>query len=75
MVASDVQPAALTAGALVLAVSPSGRPRVAPAEVDEDALVGERAIAVAAAFERGAGVGVLHLGAVEVGTSLPPALA
>ncbi len=75
MVASDVQPAALTSGALALAVSPSGRPRVAPAEADEDALDGEHAVAVAAAFERGAGAGVLHLGAVEVGTSLPPAFA
>ena len=75
MVASDVQPAALTPGALALAVSPSGRPRVAPAEADEDALDGDRAAALSTAFERGAGAGVLHLGAVEVGTSLPPAFA
>jgi SNF2-related domain/SNF2 Helicase protein/Helicase conserved C-terminal domain len=73
MVASDVQPAVRTPGALAFAVSPSGRPRVAPAEADEDALDGDRAAAVAAAFERGAGAGVLHLGAVEVGTSLPAA--
>jgi len=59
---------------LSLAVSPSGRPRVVEAADGEDALRGDRAARVAAAFERGgAGEGVLHLGAVEVGTDLPPA--
>ncbi len=63
------------AGPWALAVSPSGRPRIAAAEADDDALTGDRAAVLAAAFDRGAGSGVLHLGAVEVGTSLPPAFA
>src|SRR5580704_6713780 len=61
--------------AQALSVLPSGRPRIAAAEEGDDALDGDRALAVGAAFERGAGAGVLHLGAVEVGTSLPPAFA
>jgi superfamily II DNA or RNA helicase len=60
---------------LTLVVSPSGLPRLAPAGPDGDVVAGERGEAIAAAFERGAGPGVLHLGAVEVETSLPPALA
>jgi superfamily II DNA or RNA helicase len=59
--------------AFALVVSPSGLPRLALAESDDDAVTGERGAAIAAAFEPGAGAGVLHLGAVEVGTSLPPA--
>ncbi len=70
MAAPDAPSAALT-----LAVSPSGRPRIAAAEGDEEALTGERASAIRDAFERGPGAGVLHLGAVEVGTSLPPSFA
>jgi hypothetical protein len=70
MAAPDAPSAALT-----LAVSPSGRPRIAVAEGDEEALTGERASAVRDAFERSPGAGVLYLGAVEVGTSLPPAFA
>jgi len=60
---------------LSLAVSSSGRPRLVATASIEDALVGERATAVHDAFERGSGAGVLHLGAVEVGTKLPPAFA
>jgi superfamily II DNA or RNA helicase len=60
---------------LSLAVSSSGRPRVSPAADTEGALVGPRADAVRQAFERSTGAGVLHLGAVEVGTELPPAFA
>src|SRR5450432_303150 len=60
---------------LTLVVSPSGMPRLADAGPDDDAVTGSLAAAVAAAFESGAGAGVLHLGAVEVGTALPPAFA
>jgi hypothetical protein len=61
--------------ALALAVSPSGRPRLVNAAEGDDASTGDRAAAVAAAFQRGPGAGVLHLGAVEVGTPLPAAFA
>jgi len=60
---------------LTLVVSPSGHPRVVVAVDERDAVTGAKGSAVAAAFEGGAGTGVLHLGAVEVGTSLPPAFA
>jgi hypothetical protein len=59
--------------ALTLAVSPSGVPRLVPAAPDDDAVVRDRGAAVVAAFESGPGAGVLHLGAVEVGTDWPPA--
>jgi superfamily II DNA or RNA helicase len=59
-----------------LLVSSSGRPRVAAApEGGEDALEGERVRPIEGAFENGTGSGVLYLGAVEVGTALPPAFA
>ena len=58
-----------------LVVSPSGHPRVVVAVDDRDAVTGAKGSAVATAFEGGAGRGVLHLGAVEVATSLPPAFA
>jgi hypothetical protein len=58
-----------------LQVSPSGVPRALPAAADEEVLTGQSASALASAFEAGAGYGVLHLGAVEVGTALPPAFA
>lgn len=58
---------------LSLVVSPTGRPRVVDAGEGEDALAGDRAARIATAFERGAGAGVLHLGAVEVSEDLPPA--
>ena len=67
-------PAASTP-ALALAVSRSGLPRLVPASSTTEALAGPRAMAVQAAFERGSGAGVLHLGSVEVGTELPPAFA
>jgi non-specific serine/threonine protein kinase len=57
--------------ALALAVSPSGNPYVRAAEDGDDVLDGPRVALIAAAFDRGVGAGVLHLGAVEVGTSLP----
>jgi len=56
-----------------LVVSPSGLPRVVPAAGDDDVVAGDRGNAIAGAFEGGAGRGALHLGAVEVGTNLPPA--
>ncbi len=60
---------------LTLVVSPSGLPRVVAGEGDPDRVTGDRGSAIAAAFAAGAGKGTLHLGAVEVGTSLPPAFA
>ena len=58
-----------------LVVSPSGLPRVVAAGGDDEVVAGDQGSAIAAAFEGGAGKGALHLGAVEVGTSLPPAFA
>jgi superfamily II DNA or RNA helicase len=60
---------------LSLTVSASGHPRVAPGGEEDEALSGDRAAAIRDAFERGPGFGVLHLGAVEVGTPLPPSFA
>ena len=62
------------AASVTLAVAPSGSPRVVPTGPDDEGLDGDRGAAIAAAFEAGAGSGLLHLGAVEVGTALPPAL-
>jgi hypothetical protein len=70
-----VNAAPAAAPRLTLVVSPSGHPRVVVAADERDAVTGAKGSAVAAAFEGGAGTGVLHLGAVEVGTSLPPAFA
>ena len=55
-------------------LSPHGRLSLAP---DEDALELDPALAarLVAAFSPGSGPGLLHLGAREVGTALPPALA
>jgi hypothetical protein len=58
-----------------LVVSPSGLPRVIPAGGGEDVVTGDSGRAIAEAFQGGAGRGALHLGAVEVGTNLPPAFA
>jgi non-specific serine/threonine protein kinase len=58
-----------------LIVSPTGHPRLTAAGPDDDALDGKKGAAIVAAFEKSAGAGVLHLGAVEVGTDLPPAFA
>jgi|CZKU01.1.fsa_nt_gi hypothetical protein len=58
---------------LTLAVAPSGLPRLVPAAADDDAVGNDRSAALLAAFETGPGAGVLHLGAVEVGTDWPPA--
>jgi hypothetical protein len=58
-----------------LLVSASGHPRVTLDAVNEEALEGPRARAVSDAFHESIGQGVLHLGAVEVGTELPPAFA
>ncbi len=56
-----------------LAVSPSGLPRLVPAAPDDDPIARDRRAALVEAFEIGPGAGVLHLGAVEVGTDWPPA--
>jgi non-specific serine/threonine protein kinase len=64
------------AAGFALVVTPSGHPRVVPAASHDDhAVAGENGRTIARAFEGGAGKGVLHLGAVEVGTKLPPAFA
>jgi hypothetical protein len=79
----DARPA-LGARAFALVVSPTGAPRVvarsrrgdgAEGADGDDTVDGDRGAAIAAAFEGGAGAGVLHLGAVEVGTTLPSAFA
>jgi non-specific serine/threonine protein kinase len=57
--------------AFALAVSPSGVPYLRAPQDGDAVLDGPRAAPIAEAFERGAGAGVLHLGAVEVGTPLP----
>ena len=56
---------------LALAVSPSGVPYTRAPEDGDDALDAAPVVRIATAFARGAGAGVLHLGAVEVGTPLP----
>ena len=68
MKAANAPPLALT-----LAVSPSGLPHLVPAAPDDDVVAGDRSSALVAAFAGGPGAGVLHLGAVEVGTDWPPA--
>ena len=57
--------------AFALAVSPSGVPFLRAPQESDEVIDGSRAAAIAAAFEGGSGAGVLHLGAVEVGTPLP----
>jgi superfamily II DNA or RNA helicase len=66
-----VSGAAPELSAITIAVAPSGAPYVRGPEESEDAIDGARAVAIAAAFARGAGAGILHLGAVEVTTPLP----
>jgi hypothetical protein len=61
--------------ALSLVVSSSGHPRVVASAGAEDALSSPHAPAIQAAFAESSGRGVLHLGAVEVGSELPPAFA
>jgi superfamily II DNA or RNA helicase len=60
--------------ALAPALSPHGMLSLKPSE-DATALDGARGARLEAAFARGAGHGLLHLGADEVGASLPPQLA
>ena len=59
---------------LALALSPSGQLRLVEAP-DAAPVDSRRARAIAAAFARGSAAGLFHLGAVEVSTELPPALA
>ncbi|PYM61764.1 MAG: ATP-dependent helicase [Candidatus Rokuibacteriota bacterium] len=59
---------------LTLAVSPSGRLRLLESP-DASPLDPQPAEAISAAFARGPAAGLFHLGAVEVSTRLPPALA
>lgn len=59
---------------LTLHLTPKGRllPEV---EADAPPLIEDLAARLSAAFARGAGAGLLHLGAAEVGVALPPAWA
>jgi hypothetical protein len=59
--------------AWTLGVSPTGRLHLVQDSTDAGGLASGSAIVLA--FERGAGAGVLHLGVVEVGTTLPPPFA
>ncbi len=71
-----MKPASPTTRGVALLVSPSGLPRVASAsDPHGNSVDAARGTAIAAAFERGAGFGVLHLGAVEVGTEASARLA
>jgi len=58
-----------------LALTPAGHLHLRPAEDGEPAPDAAVARRVAAAFERGPGAGLLHLGAAEARTALPPVLA
>ena len=61
---------------LALAVTPTGSLHLVPAGGDAVGTLGAEARArIASAFARGADHGLLHLGAVEVATALPPSLA
>ena len=60
--------------ALAPLLTPHGHLLLAP-DADEHPWSAEIQDRVAAAFARGAGHGLLHLGATEVGAALPPALA
>jgi superfamily II DNA or RNA helicase len=59
---------------LTLAVSPSGKLRLVES-ADEEPLDPKPAEAIAAAFARAPAEGLFHLGAAEIATRLPPALA
>ena len=65
---------AVNAPSLCLCLTPHGRLMLAPGE-DGAALSGERAARLEAGFARGTGHGLLLLGAVEVGSVLPPVFA
>ena len=70
-----VASAASTEPAASLAVAPSGRPYLVRVDGGEQGLAADQARAVVEAFERSTGAGVLHLGAAEVRTALPPPMA
>jgi non-specific serine/threonine protein kinase len=59
---------------LSLALTPQGHLRLA-GDAESPPLAAELTDRLAAAFERGAGHGLLHLGAREVGSAMPPAFA
>jgi non-specific serine/threonine protein kinase len=58
-----------------IALSPAGHVLLRPAEAHEPTPEPAAALRIRAAFERGHGVGLLHLGAAEARTALPPAFA
>ena len=64
-----------SAGAVELALSPSGRLHLESATEPAAAVVDQVAERLAAAFGKGAGHGLLHLGTSEVGAALPAAFA
>ena len=57
---------------VTLSLSPSGALRLSPRSAGDPALDATSGPRIAAAFSRGTGDGLLHLGAVEVETALPP---
>ena len=66
---------AIGSTSLSLGISPRGHLHVAPGEPEAAPLPPNIGSRVAEAFQRGSGEGLLHLGAVEVATLLPPVLA
>lgn len=63
------------ARSLAVSISPAGQLVVRAAEAPEPAIDAAVAARIAAAFARSTGEGLLQLGAAEVATALPPALA
>ncbi|MFT3912630.1 MAG: DEAD/DEAH box helicase [Anaeromyxobacteraceae bacterium] len=59
---------------LTLTLTPAGHLRLRDAEPGEPGLARAAAGRIAEAFERGTGAGLLHLGAAEARTDLPPVL-
>jgi hypothetical protein len=63
------------ASILELAITPSGQPQLERIAADADLPTARVATRIGVAFEQGSGHGLLHLGAVELDTELPPSLA
>src|SRR5690242_20236126 len=63
------------AAPLALAVSPHGVLHLDPLAPDATPVAARVASRITSAFAEGSAAGLLHLGSVELGTSLPPSLA
>ena len=63
------------AAPLIIALTPAGHVLLRPAEAHDAVLEPIAARRIHAAFERGHAAGLLHLGAAEARTTLPPAFA